>query len=193
MDGYDHVIFKARDSSSNLRTEDRGELNRNYYLSLFKNMAVLLVKFAEDLNLPDYTIYHVEESDARVAQDVELIIQNATPIHYGDARIVYKGELSRGNLAQTEEIVLKLVVARHEDARPALENEYSFYCNQLKDLQGTAVPKCYGMFKDPNESHFALVLQYCGEPACSEDFKSPFQQINTRYATTGTSHARQAT
>lgn len=151
-------------------------------------MATLLVKFAEDLDLPDYTLYPIEESDVRVAQGIELIIQNATPIHYGNARIVYKGELLRGNLTQTEEIVLKLIAARRNDAHPMLEKEYSFYCNQLKDLQGTVVPKCYGMFKDPNESHFALILQYCGERASSEDPESPFLKLDTTYAITDCFH-----
>lgn len=142
-------------------------------------MVTLLVKFSEDIGLPDFTLHPVDPSHTHVVQG--CVVHNATPIHYGNNAIVYRGELSQGG-HPTEEVVLKLVDTLRQHTSSGLEKEFGFYCSQLKDLQGTVVPKCYGLFTSSDSINTALVLQYCGEEANSMDPESPFQNMTTKYA-----------
>ncbi|KAJ7856708.1 hypothetical protein B0H14DRAFT_2156887, partial [Mycena olivaceomarginata] len=61
-------------------------------------------------------------------------------------------------------IALKLV--RGKEALEEMEREASFYQNQLKDLQGTVVPKCYGFYtaKVGGTPIGCLLLEYCSGP-----------------------------
>ena len=48
-----------------------------------------------------------------------------------------------------------------------LETELGIYNNQLKELQGKCVPRCYGLFKRCSEEGpplHCLVLEYVGKP-----------------------------
>lgn len=80
-------------------------------------MATLLIKFTEDVDLPDYSLHPVDASCVRVPHS--SVVHNATRIHYGNDAVVYKGELSReGHPA--EEVVLKFVVTPLREACIAL-------------------------------------------------------------------------
>lgn len=124
-------------------------------------MATLLVKFSDNLDISDSVLHPVDEGYSEIAED--LIIRNATAFHWGHDAVVYKGELSRGDHS-TEEVVLKFIATSRQDACSALEREFSFYGKELKSIQGTVVPICYGLFRSQNNRSICLVLQYCGKP-----------------------------
>lgn len=51
-----------------------------------------------------------------------------------------------------------------EDWLGDFELEAYAYYRLLPTLQGSAIPKCYGAFRDPDEPFATLILQYCGVP-----------------------------
>ena len=59
---------------------------------------------------------------------------------------------------------MKCVPTYRLDASYALKSEFRFYCNELKNIQGVTVPKCYGLFETETGRTLYLILQYCGKP-----------------------------
>ncbi|KAJ7248216.1 hypothetical protein B0H12DRAFT_1020110 [Mycena haematopus] len=62
--------------------------------------------------------------------------------------------------------VVALKLAHGKEEVEEMEREAGFYENQLKDLQGTVVPKCYGFYttKVRGTPLGCLLLEYCSGP-----------------------------
>ncbi|KAJ7471278.1 hypothetical protein B0H11DRAFT_2283308 [Mycena galericulata] len=85
---------------------------------------------------------------------------------------VYAFRIGPRGMEPTETIAIKVVRGKEEIAE--MERETGFYENQLKGLQGTVVPKCYGFYtaKVNGTPLGCLLLEYCSGPpnvdrACS--------------------------
>lgn len=74
---------------------------------------------------------------------------------------------------EPEPLVFKLVSSSTNGALERLEHKYQVY-QRLQDLQGTRVPKCWGLFygsnKDSRSNVGCLVLEDCGD-------RMPFNSI----------------
>ncbi|KAJ6551656.1 hypothetical protein B0H19DRAFT_1031018 [Mycena capillaripes] len=77
---------------------------------------------------------------------------------------VYTVRIGARGVEPTDVVALK--VARGKEEVEEMEWEAGFYEHQLKDLQGTVVPKCYGFYtaKVHGTSLGCLLLEYCSGP-----------------------------
>ncbi|RDB26127.1 hypothetical protein Hypma_006193 [Hypsizygus marmoreus] len=76
---------------------------------------------------------------------------------------IYTGTLVRPGTAETRNIVLKINTGEHVKA---LTHEADVYENCAKDLQGTVIPVCFGLFHTVTLENCVitcLVTEYCGE------------------------------
>ncbi|KAF9055917.1 hypothetical protein BJ165DRAFT_459281 [Panaeolus papilionaceus] len=71
-----------------------------------------------------------------------------------------------GLAGDKEKVPVAIKLARGEAQQETLLQEYGFYTRDLKELQGTVVPKCYGFFRGRvhGVKLGCLVLEYCFEP-----------------------------
>lgn len=88
--------------------------------------------------------------------------------------LVYRGTLTSASHSETKDIVVK--VGLNAQAYEKLRKEGQLYASdKLLPLQGHIVPHCYGAYKVTNgigdEAPGCLILQDCGEPCGSFDFK----------------------
>ncbi|KAF7368933.1 hypothetical protein MVEN_00219500 [Mycena venus] len=77
---------------------------------------------------------------------------------------VYMVRIGNRGMEPTDVVALK--VARGSEAVEEMEREAGFYEHQLRDLQGTVVPKCYGFYtaKVRGMDIGCLLLEYCSGP-----------------------------
>ncbi|KAF8921876.1 hypothetical protein CPB85DRAFT_4916 [Mucidula mucida] len=70
----------------------------------------------------------------------------------------------------TSTVIVKIARA---DQVSALDWEAELYENDLRGLQGSVVPKCYGYFKGRSDGQAlgCLVLEFCNQPFRSADFR----------------------
>jgi tRNA A-37 threonylcarbamoyl transferase component Bud32 len=71
-------------------------------------------------------------------------------------------------------IVAKICADRTHRAEPGLREEYAVY-QTLRDLQGSAIPRCYGLFRVADFADL-LLLEDCGESLESYDKLTPYQR-----------------
>jgi hypothetical protein len=74
---------------------------------------------------------------------------------------VYTAHIGPRDMEATETIIVKAALG--PDEMILLNREAEFYSNELKHLQGTVVPKCFGLFRGKiNGLDFGcLLLEYC--------------------------------
>ncbi|KAJ6535938.1 hypothetical protein DFH09DRAFT_1402171 [Mycena vulgaris] len=100
----------------------------------------------------------------------ELWSWNNGNIHYTAQLVrrikkdVYTVRIGARGMEPTDVVALK--IARGKEAVDDMEREAGFYEQQLKGLQGTVVPKCYGFYatKVNGTSLGCLLLEYCSGP-----------------------------
>ncbi|KAF8176313.1 hypothetical protein BJ912DRAFT_1063980 [Pholiota molesta] len=78
-------------------------------------------------------------------------------------------------------VVLKY--SRNLQALASLEREYSFYAQQLASLQGSVIPKCFGLFKGTscNLTLGCLVLEHCQETQLRIKVLTDFEDDEDEY------------
>lgn len=77
---------------------------------------------------------------------------------------VYMVRIGARGVEPTDVVAVK--VARGKEEVEEMEREVGFYESQLKSLQGTVVPKCYGFYtaKVQGTPIGCLLLEYCSGP-----------------------------
>ncbi|GBE88095.1 hypothetical protein SCP_1203240 [Sparassis crispa] len=82
---------------------------------------------------------------------------------HSDYATIYRGIMTRNDTGTCTDVVLKCSYRnRHAD----IVEEGSFYVNQLKPLQGDAVPECYCLFRGTGPKGYeivCIVLEDCGK------------------------------
>lgn len=89
----------------------------------------------------------------------EFHLAGSALLHEGHSK-VYKGKLGRSPGNNDNYVVCKLV----EGNTARLEHEAQLYTTNLSSLQGSCVPKFFGLFKreTAGESIACIILEYCG-------------------------------
>jgi hypothetical protein len=89
-------------------------------------------------------------------------------VQWGDLCHVFRGQFGG------RPIVAKICSDRADRAEWPLREEYAVY-KTLRDLQGSAIPRCYGLFKVGDFADM-LLLEDCGESLQSYDGLTPQQR-----------------
>ena len=89
-------------------------------------------------------------------------------IKWGNECHVFRGYFSG------RPIVAKICADRADRAESPLREEYAVY-QTLSDLQGSAIPRCHGLFRVANFADM-LLLEDCGESLMSYDKLTPYQR-----------------
>ncbi|KAJ7716330.1 hypothetical protein DFH07DRAFT_762497 [Mycena maculata] len=95
---------------------------------------------------------------------------------------VYTFRIGARGMEPTDIIAIK--VARGKENVEDLEREMGFYENQLKGLQGTVVPKCYGFYttKVQGTPLGCLLLEYCSGPHAVDRERVAHYNMRAAYA-----------
>jgi hypothetical protein len=89
-------------------------------------------------------------------------------VQWGDRCHVFRGQFGG------RPIVAKICSDRTDRAESPLREEYAVY-QTLRDLQGSAIPRCYGLFRVGDFADM-LLLEDCGESLHSYDGLTPHQR-----------------
>jgi serine/threonine protein kinase len=99
-------------------------------------------------------------------QPCTIVLSHA--VQWGDQSYVFRGYFGG------RPIVAKISSDRTDPAKSPLQEEYAVY-QTLRDLQGSAIPRCYGLFRVGDFADM-LLLQDCGESIQSYDGLTPYQR-----------------
>ncbi|KAJ7046901.1 hypothetical protein C8F04DRAFT_1062110 [Mycena alexandri] len=140
------------------------------------NPATLRVKFPASQwpgwHVPEFSLTsRIPAPDHDFAGRITVSVDPDTHSDYCSDSPVF-----RASIEGTEDPVFALKFAMREDLVDDLEEEGRIYCDALQTLQGTAVPRCFGMFTGMGEEGqpiACLVLEYWGE--C---LQQPFQVLS---------------
>ena len=89
-------------------------------------------------------------------------------LQWGDRRHVFRGRFGG------RPVVAKICSDGANGAQSPLREEYATY-QTLRDLQGSAIPRCYGLFRVGDFADM-LLLEDCGESLQSFDGLTPHQR-----------------
>ncbi|KII90557.1 hypothetical protein PLICRDRAFT_39132 [Plicaturopsis crispa FD-325 SS-3] len=152
------------------------------------NLDAILCDSTIDTSSPvgtsGFTMRRVQVDDSNTTPDPSATdhytMHDVRLLHRGATSTIYRAVASTQGADNDTEAVLKTV--RHRDETDAdaasLIREYQWYQNQLRSLQGTVIPRCYGVFRGEYHGLWitSLVLQYCGQPR-----ESPFNLTEKAY------------
>ncbi|KAJ7148664.1 hypothetical protein C8R43DRAFT_1194106 [Mycena crocata] len=93
---------------------------------------------------------------------------------------VYTARIGARGMEPTDVIALK--VARGKEEVEEMEREAGFYEQQLKGLQGTVVPKCYGFYttKVGGTPLGCLLMEYCSGPPVDRVDRDRVDDLNRK-------------
>lgn len=146
-------------------------------------MSILIIGFSANSLLDDDNeygppplTYYLEptQANASFANVTLSVALDPNPLSSSPSHVVYRGKLYQnvsesGILTSAVDVVAKLQVDYADPVyRNKLEKEYKIYEGPLKDLQGSSVPKCKGLFRnfrsgETSDYTCCLLLEDCGD------------------------------
>lgn len=109
----------------------------------------------------------IRKDDDHDGRPLEFVAEVSDRLHKGNSQ-VFRATLTSSNDKTPLDVVCKIVYGGRAIRR--LRTEAGYYCHQLKQVQGTYVPRFRGLFEGETDEGLTacLVLDYCGKPLRTE-------------------------